>query len=302
MLYFITYNGLPIIKIRVNTMYFDKQYNVCYNQNAIEKLGVVLMKKFINIKSLSTVFLCLILALTLCACKKTESSSSDVSDTSQTAPSPSSTNTQIDNSSEDTVAPTTSSDNKIESSPKNSEVSTYKTNNTPSPSKPTTSSNIEQAKTPNQIIIGKWRGSVDMAPMFLEQGYAVEGTQMVSCDIEFTSNGVIYETIDRDSLKTAYTNVFTSVLNNSLTENNLTKEQFETSIGKTYDEYLNELVQTAMNLVPQTIISSYKFEGNNLYVRDQNDTDFEKEEYSFSGENKLTIVESGVFVTYTRIS
>lgn len=260
------------------------------------------MKKIVNMKSLFTVFLCFILALILCACKKPESSSSDVSGTSQIAPSPSYTNTQIDNPSEETILPSSSSDNKIESSPEKSEVSNNKTSDTPVPSNPTTPSIVEQVKAPYQLIIGKWHGNVDMAPMFLEQGYAVEGTQMVSCDIEFTSNGVIYETIDRDSLKTAYTNVFTSVLNSSLTENNLTKEQFESSIGKTYDEYLNELVQTAMNLVPQTIISSYKFEENSLYVREQNDTDFEKEEYSFNGENKLTIVESGVSVTYTRIS
>ena len=157
------------------------------------------------------------------------------------------------------------------------------------------------SKTPAQIIVGKWRGSVDMAPMFSEQGYAVDGVQMVSCDVEFTANGVVYEVIDRASLKAVYTNVLTKALDASMEENNLTKEQLEASIGKTYDQYLTELVQVTMEMVPQTIISAYKFEGNDLYVREQNDADFEKESYSFSGENKLTIVESGTSVTYTRI-
>ena len=141
-----------------------------------------------------------------------------------------------------------------------------------------------------------------MAPMFSEEGYHMDGEQMVSCDVEFTSGGVVYETIDRVSLQTVYVNFFTLWIDNMLSENNLTKGQFESSIGMTCDEYLNQLVQVAMESVPQTIIMAYKFEGEDLYVREQNDADFKKQEYSFSGENKLTMVEEGQAVTYTRIS
>ncbi len=256
------------------------------------------MKKIKNAKTVSTTILCFIMAITLCACRKSVPSSSYLSITSQTTSSISYTDTKVENSSEEASAPTSSTDEKTESASNSSETTADETNNIPVSSEPITTT---PTKTPDQIIVGKWRGSVDMAPMFLEQGYAVEGAQMVSCDIEFTSGGVIYETIDRVSLNAVYTAVLTKVLNDSLTENNLTKEQFEASIGKTYDEYLNELVQIAMELVPKTIINAYKFEGNDLYVREPNDADFEKEEYSFIDENKLTIVESGEVITYTRI-
>lgn len=258
------------------------------------------MKMFVSSKMVCATILCFIMAITLCACTKSEPFSSDVSGTLQTTSSASSTDTQSENSSEDAVASTSSTDNKTESSSKSSESSSVSTNKTPTSSDSTTTTPTTP-KTPAQIIVGKWRGSLDMAPLFSEQGYPMEGTQIVSCDIEFTSNGIVYEIIDRESAKTLYTNLFTQVVNDMLTENNLTKEQFEASAGKTYDDYLNELVQSAMELIPQTFISAYKFEGNDLYVREQNDADFVKREYSFNGENKLAIVESGVSITYTRI-
>lgn len=140
-----------------------------------------------------------------------------------------------------------------------------------------------------------------MAPMFAQQGCTVDGVRLVSHDIEFATNGVLYQTFDRTSLKAAYTTLFTKMVNNTMAENELTKEQFEASIGKTYEQYITEMVQSTMDLVPQTIISAYKFIGNDLYIREQNDADFEKETYSFSGENKFNLVESGTTVTYTRI-
>ncbi len=175
------------------------------------------------------------------------------------------------------------------------------TSKAPSSSKTSTTSSAAQ-KTPDKIIIGKWRGSVDMAPMLREEGMVVEGEQLVSCDIEFTSNGVIYEKINRDNLKTVYKNVYEKALNDTLLENGLTEQEFELSIGMTYDEYLAELVNTTIELIPKTIISSYKFNGNDLYIRDSEDDDFEKEEYRFNGENKLIFVDDGVSITYTRIS
>lgn len=141
-----------------------------------------------------------------------------------------------------------------------------------------------------------------MAPLFSQEGYNVEGAMMVSCEIEFTSGGVVYEIIDRDSLKTAYTQLFTTALDDSLAQNGLSKAEFEASIGQTCDEYLTNLVQTALNAVPQNIISAYKFEGDKLYVRDQNSTDFEKKEYSLNGQNELTIIDAGLPIKYTRVN
>ena len=140
-----------------------------------------------------------------------------------------------------------------------------------------------------------------MAPMFAEQGYVVEEAQIVSCDIEFTANGILYEVVNRDSLKSAFTKFLKTVLDDSLAQNNLTKEEFEASIGQTYDEYLTAAVQTSMDLFPKTIISAYKFEGDVLYIKDQDSTDFEKRTYSLVGKNKLILDDSGVSITYSRI-
>lgn len=199
-----------------------------------------------------------------------------------------------------------STDKKTGSSSKSEQTSDNKTEQPPQYSETTTTTppatETPKALTLAQIIVGKWRGSVDMAPLLLEEGYVVEGTQMVFCDIEFTSGGVLYEKIDKESMKTVFTNMMTKVMNDYLIENNLTKDQFEVEEGKSYDEFLNELVQNMIDLVPQTIINTYKFEGNDLYVHEQYADDFEKMEYSFNGENQLTIDEEGQSITYTRIS
>lgn len=267
------------------------------------------MKNFVNVKMVCAIALCLSLLITLCSCGDTSPSSSESDSAAQTT----SSEKQNEASSEATVTSDTSVDKEDETPSKSSKPSSVANNNISSkPIKPsTTTSTVSTTsttattptpKTPAQLILGKWRGSADIAPLLAEQGYAVEGEQLVSCDMEFASGGVLYATIDRESLKKAYTNIFTSVLNAELEKNNLTKEEFEANAGKTFDEYLNELVQFGMQIVPKTSISAYKFVGNDLYVRDQNDEDFEKEEYSFSGENKLTILDGGTHITYTRIS
>ena len=258
------------------------------------------MKNFVNVKMVCAIALCLSLLITLCSCGDTSPSSSESDSAAQTT----SSEKQNEASSEATVTSDTSVDKEDETPSKSSKPSSVTTSNISSkPIKPaTTTSTTPTPKTPAQLILGKWRGSADIAPLLVEQGHAVEGEQLVSCDMEFASGGVLYTTIDRESLKKAYTNVFTSVLNAELEKNNLTKEDFEANAGKTFDEYLNELVQFGMQIVPKTIINAYKFVGNDLYVRDQEDDDFEKEEYSFSGENKLTILDGGRHITYTRIS
>lgn len=283
------------------------------------------MKKFLNVKSVSAIILCFILAFALCACQNTEPSSSSDNVTS-TISSPSlpiddetQTDTTVDNSSDEEISsettidtpskdnqpPATSSGTNTESS--NTQSGT--TDKTPTPSQPTTESTPSTTtpttpaqKTAKELIVGKWRGSADMAPMFSEMmGYDIEESLLVSCDIEYTSNGNVYEVIDRTSLKTAYTKIITEMLNATMAENNLTKADFEASIGQTFDEYVNSIVQMAIDTVPQTITGTYKFEGNDLYARAQGATDFEKFEYRFNGENELIVVEGGVPITYTRI-
>ncbi len=254
------------------------------------------MKKFAKV---SAVILCLAIVATLCACKNSDVATSANNTSLDTVTSSAvSDTTQVQNSSEESSVPSVlsaPSKPQTSSTPSKPSVSSKNTQS----SKPQTSSATE--KTPAQKIVGKWRANIDMAPLLVEQGIAVEGEQIVSCDVEYTSGGVIYEVIDRTSLKAAYTNIFNKMINDTLTQQNLTKEQFESQMGMTIEEYLAQTVQMSMDMVPQTIISAYKFEGNDLYIRDQDDTDFVKIQYSFSGENKLTIVEDGISVTYTRI-
>lgn len=256
------------------------------------------MRNFLKIKKISAVIICAAIVAMLCACQNTDTvSSPDATSSDSTAASALSTSTQAQNSSEDSGSSAVSS---TASKPSASSAVSK-----PATSSKTTSSSTPQTstaeKTPAQIILGKWRGSIDIAALLAEEDMIVEGEHIVSCDVEYISGGVIYEVIDRTSLKAAYTNIFNQMINDTLTQQNLTKEQFETQAGMTIEEYLAQTVQLAMDMVPTTVISTYKFEGNDLYIRDQDDTDYVKTQYSFNGENKLTIVEDGVSVTYTRI-
>ena len=141
-----------------------------------------------------------------------------------------------------------------------------------------------------------------MAPMLSEMGFGtIDGTAIVSCDTEFKTNGKFYEVIDRASAETAYRNVFIQMLNNSATAEGLTKEQFEAMLGATIEEYAETMVEAAMEALPQTSINEYKFEGNALYVRSQDETEFKKYGYRFNGEDSLIITENGVDILYTRI-
>lgn len=255
------------------------------------------MKKLFNRGVTLTLVICLALVVVLCGCgekgdvSSSIDASSNVSETSTEA-----TSTQAQTSQQSETSKVSSAVSKNQTS---SAVSKPSTSSKTASSKPVTSSAPE--KTPAQKIVGKWRGSIDIAPLLAEEDMIVEGEQLVSCDVEYAAGGVLYEVIDRTSLKTVYTNVLNKSLNDTLVQQNLTRQEFEAQLGKTCEEFIEETIQSVMDLIPQTIISAYKFEGNDLYVRDQDDTDFVKTQYSFSGENKLTITEDGVSITYTRI-
>ncbi len=226
-------------------------------------------------KTVWAIVLCCVMVVALCACGKPEPAVPEAGGSSQST----STTTVADD-----ATPSSSA----------SQSTSETTSSTSAP--------VAAPKTPAQLIVGKWRTSMDMAPAFAEQGLAVDGQLMVSCDIEFTKNGVLYEVIDRTTLKAAYTRVFTKMLNDSLAAEGITKGQFETDHGITFDEYVAQMTQAALDSVPQTLICAYEFRGNDLYVREQSDADFEKETYAFDGNNKLTLTEGGTAVTYTRIA
>lgn len=273
------------------------------------------MKKRFNVKSLCAILLCFVMIISLCACTDTEQNASTNDDASAPAVNSS---VDADNSDDETPSQDATSSNEsdgtttqtpsqnTEGSKVESTVtsSTPVTSTTPSISEPTPTTSSTPAptqKTAKELIVGKWQGSLDMAPMFSEEmGFEFKGPATVWCDMEFTSGGVVYEIINRVSLTEAYFNVYSEWLNNSLTEEGLTKEQFETGAGMSFDEYINTLVEASMKIVPLTATHSYKFEGNDLYILQQGESNFEKTEYSFDGDDKLILNQDGVNVTYTR--
>lgn len=234
------------------------------------------MKTLANVKTVCALLVCLVMVLALCACGEPKPSTPETNSTTE------STTTTTTTATESTTVSTTSA----------TANSTKKNNTVATAAKP---------KTPAQLIVGKWRTTMDIAPKLAEAGLAVEGKLMVTCDLEFTKNGVVYEVINRNSLKSAYTTLFSKLIKDSLEQENITETQFQAEYGQTVDEYVAAMVQEAMNAVPQTIISTYKFQGNDLYTRGQDDTDFQKETYSFNGDNKLTLNDGGMNVTYTRL-
>lgn len=163
------------------------------------------------------------------------------------------------------------------------------------------SGSTKPKKSPAELIIGKWRGSVDMATLIEDLGMESDEELIVSADIEFTTDGKYNATIDKASFKTALASFADSAFKKSMKEEGLSIEEFETAINMSYDEYLESFIETLVESLPETITSEYKFEGDDIYVREADDDDFEKEEYHFNGEDELVLVEDGTSVTYKRI-
>lgn len=279
------------------------------------------MKKFVNFKSLCALALCFVMLFALCACNDTDPlSTNDDTSSEISAPADSSVNSSIDDDSDTTTSSVDSNvdtsskdeDKPVSSSSSDNEsskpsvgttpstpITSTPTPSTPTPSAPTPSTPAQ--KTAKELIVGKWRGAVDMAPMFSEEmGFEFKGDATVWCDMEFTSDGAIYEIVNRVSLKEAYFNVYTEWVNNLIATQGLTIEQFEASAGMSFDEYINALVETSMQMVPISATHSYKFEGSNLYILQQGKANFENTEYSFEGDDKLILNQDGINVTYNR--
>ena len=264
------------------------------------------MKKFVNFKSLCALALCFVMLFALCACNDTDPLFTDDDTSSEiSAPADSSVNSSIDddsdttNSSVDSNVDTSSKDEDKPVSSSSSDNESSKPSVDTTPSTPTPSAPAQ--KTEKELIVGKWRGAVDMAPMFSEEmGFEFKGDATVWYDMEFTSDGTIYEIVNRVSLKEAYFNVYTEWVNNRIATKGLTIEQFEADAGMSFDEYVNALVETSMQMVPISATHSYKFEGSNLYILQQGEANFENTEYSFDGDDKLILNQDGINVTYNR--
>lgn len=277
------------------------------------------MKKLFNVKSLCAILLCFVMIISLCACTDTEQNSSTHDDVSAPAVNSSvnadnsvdetpSQDATSSNESDDTTTQTPSQN--TESSKVESTVtsSTPVTSTTPPTSETTSSSSssygeiIIEKWRDDELIIGKWRGEYDLAPMLSEIGFGtIEGTAIVACDIEFTADGKLYKTLDIASAEIAYRNIFTQDFNMSVTNAGVTLEEYEATLGFTREEYVDEMVKFFIKSIPETTTNKYKFEIFTLYTRSEGETEFVNVGHYFTDENTLTLTEEGVTITYTRI-
>ena len=156
---------------------------------------------------------------------------------------------------------TSLSSQKPDESSKNSSTASKK-NSSKTTSNVSSKKPVQVVKTPKQIIIGRWTGSLDISPVFEDSNIFLEGEQIVSCVIEFTTNGTLIESIDKTSYHTILRKALLKSINNELAANQITKEDFEADLGMTIEEYIEQVINaTASNL---NMVSTYKFVGDEI--------------------------------------
>ena len=252
------------------------------------------MKKLFKTKQIIAIILSLIFLSVLAACNEkeiTENVSSLVTSLVTEVNSDNIISTNTLSTSLSSQKPDESSKNSSTASKKNSS----KTTSNVSSKKP-----VQVVKTPKQIIIGRWTGSLDISPVLEDSNIFLEGEQIVSCVIEFTTNGTLIESIDKTSYHTILRKALLKSINNELAANQISKEDFEADLGMTIEEYIEQVINaTASNL---NMVSSYKFVDNELYVKEEGQSNFVQVNYTLTGENKLTIIDEGIKVDYTRVN
>lgn len=252
------------------------------------------MKKLFKTKQIIAIILSLIFLSVLAACNEkeiTENVSSLVTSLVTEVNSDNIISTNTLSTSLSSQKPDESSKNSSTASKKNSS----KTTSNVSSKKP-----VQVVKTPKQIIIGRWTGSLDISPVLEDSNIFLEGEQIVSCVIEFTTNGTLIESIDKTSYHTILRKALLKSINNELAANQITKEDFEADLGMTIEEYIEQVINaTASNL---NMVSTYKFVGDELYVKEEGQSNFVQVNYTLNGENKLTIIDEGIKVDYTRVN
>jgi len=117
--------------------------------------------------------------------------------------------------------------------------------------------------------------------------------------MEFTTSGTLIESVDQEAYNALLKRALNQSFEKEFAANQITKEQFEAQIGMTLDEYIDTYIQ--MMDLKVNVVSSYKFEGDKLFIKAQGETEFEEAEYRFNGEDSLTTIEDDMVVTYTRI-
>ena len=252
------------------------------------------MKKLFKTKQIIAIILSLIFLSVLAACNKKETGENISSLVTSLV-----TEVNSDNIISTNTLSTSLSSQKPDESSKNSSTASKK-NSSKTTSNVSSKKPVQVVKTPKQIIIGRWTGSLDISPVLEDSNIFLEGEQIVSCVIEFTTNGTLIESIDKTSYHTILRKALLKSINNELAANQISKEDFEADLGMTIEEYIEQVINaTASNL---NMVSTYKFVGDELYVKEEGQSNFVQVNYTLNGENKLTIIDEGIKVDYTRVN
>ncbi len=235
-------------------------------------------------RKLLSIIVCLFILTSLVACggDKDESSSKD----SSTADS----SEQVDNTSEASSSEEASSGG---SSSAGSETKKPTPSSTPATTKPA-------EKTLAEILVGKWKGSLDISSSLADMGLETADGVNVDCSAEFKTDGTFTETVDSTSYRNALVTVFTLSLEKSMQENNLTRPQLEEQLGMTISEYTDLTVDSILESIPLSTNRKYKVENKKLYVAQLGTENYKNVTCNLINNDKFQF-EEDASILYTRI-
>ena len=223
------------------------------------------------------------LMITLAACGKKAEEPSKPEETSK----PTVSTTTEDTTSTESNPEEDKTESKPESKPESTTES--KPESKPEPAK----------KTPAELIIGKWKGKTNISTEMTDLGIDLTEPLEIDVYIEFTTSGTLIEKVDKTQMSNALRTVLRKALNDALTENGMTVQQFEAELGMTIDEYIDDQIELYQN--SYTMTAEYRFESDVLFVKFEEDPEFTKTQYSFVNDNTLKIVTDSEEMLYTRI-
>ena len=154
-------------------------------------------------------------------------------------------------------------------------------------------------KTPAELIVGKWTAKNDISSALADAGLQISEPLEITLYTEFTAGGSLIEKADKEQMSSAMRVVFDKATRDALAEENKTIEEFEAAIGMTFDEYIDEMVNSFQD--SYTVIGEYEFDDDILLVKFDRDKDFIETNYEFIDNNTLKITTDSEETIYTRV-
>jgi len=139
---------------------------------------------------------------------------------------------------------------------------------------------------PEEQIKGEWTAEIELSK-FMEDDdsgfltFLKDTDLAIELSMEFDDGEVTMKMDASDAVKTDEFKKATKDF--LLSESGVTEEQIEQEAGISIDEYVEEAASEFQNTLSETTTDSYKFEGDKLFVGD------EEEKYEFKDDNTLII-------------